>query len=157
MRVGFRPIRRFERVYVDHMPQIWRATVLVKNQTPAMQDVTVQADDAWHAECLIQQRYRNIIAGPSRVFTLPHLVDSYLQGSGDGRLASAASLARLSLTEFLLIALWIGAVAFFRSSGLSLLWATAGTGILLFSIVLRKYALHELRKRTKHFIDQKDL
>ena len=141
---------------VDHMPHTWRATVLIDNKD--MLDVTVQADDAWHAEGIIEQQYRHIIFGPSRVFiTPPNVDDGDLPGSDGGRLAAPATpLSRLSVAEFFIFALWIGALAFFRSRGLSLLWTGTGTGILVLGIFLRKFLLHGLRKRTKRFIREKD-
>jgi hypothetical protein len=137
------------------MSNTWRFTVLIDNKD--VQDVTVQADDAWRAKGFIERQYGEIIAGPSRVFTPPNLDESYLLGSSGGRSAPAKSRPHLSVAEVLMFALWIGAVAFFRSRGFSWQWVGTGTGILALGIVLRNCVLHELRKRTKRFVRGKDL
>jgi hypothetical protein len=129
------------------MPYIWRATVIIGDKD--MKDVTVQADDAWRAQHMIERQYGHLIAGPSRVFTAPNM-DGEASG---GCLATDTSRTRFPAAEFLMVAVWIAAALFFRSSGLSWLWALgAATGILLLSIGLLKATLDELRKRAKRLI-----
>lgn len=133
-----------------HSACTWRATVLMDNK--AIQEVTVRADDAWRAHQIIERQYGHIIAGPSRVFTAPHMDGSNSARSNSGRVAGAMFPVRLSAAEFVIFVLWIGAAVFFRLRGLSWLWALApATCIFAFCIGLKR-VLDELEKRTKRVI-----
>jgi hypothetical protein len=76
------------------MRYTWRATVIIGDKD--MPDVTVQADDAWRAQSMIEGQYGHILAGPSRVFIPPN-IDGEASG---GCLATDPSRTRFSAVEF---------------------------------------------------------
>jgi hypothetical protein len=48
------------------MPHTYKARVVLENKY--IQDVTVQADDQWRAQAIIERQYGHIISGPQQVF-----------------------------------------------------------------------------------------